>query len=251
MEHDCSRLADIRREHRDLQAKAITMHNTVASGAWPQLAAHTHAGWRQRPLPAGGVTQGAQALRPHSSSAGFDVSKHGWHHPAAQARRLELADPARPGCWAEAMRKAKDHTGYGERGLVDTRQIQITAVSGDAPGWFNGTRTLPGPRGTKKHPVRRCPLVQLEGKAFTVRARTFELGEGLSTSEHYHDRHTPPTPVPVVRAGRYDDTENKATRNNLERGCQPLPEVFPASRHMAHDSFQPPRMRTLTAFPGP
>jgi len=246
LEYDRSLAAGFGREHRDQQSLALTMHHTVASGRWAEAMPHSHIGAPQRALAGGGGTQGACTIRPASSAANFDATKHSWHHPAGQAEVLRLADQKQPGSWAKMMHKARDHNGYGDDGIVDARDVQITAVSGDAPDWFNGTRTLPGPRGTKKHPVRRCPFVQIEGKTVKVRARTYSLGDGLSTVERYHERPSPPTPAPGLRARRHDDGENKAKRCNLELGgCQTRPDPLPASGHVSYDSFQPPRMRGM------
>jgi len=147
------------------------------------------------------------------------------------------------------MHKARDHNGYGLDGIVDRRDLQVTAVSEDAPGWMIGTRTLSGPLWTKKNPVRRCPFVHIDGKNLKIQARTYAQGPGLSCIEQMHDRSTPPTPARVIRAPRYDDMENKAERCNLELGgCQARAPWYPRSEHVCQETFVPPKLRTLQSM---
>merc|ERR1719401_3386063 len=221
MAHDRQRLASRGREHQERNVETMRMRNTVAGGAWAEVVAHIRPSSSVQTLTAGGSTQGAKDVRPRTSAAEYDPAKHGWYHPHGQAEQVRLVDQKQKGSWAWMMHKARDHNGYGEDGLVDARDIRITAVSGDTPDWFLGTRTLPGPLSTKKHPVRRCPFVQIEGKTVRIQAKTYAQGDGLSAVETTHDRQTPPTPVPIIRAPRHDDLENVATRCNLELGgCQ-------------------------------
>mmetsp|Transcript_41785 Transcript_41785/g.120710 ORF Transcript_41785/g.120710 Transcript_41785/m.120710 type:complete len:307 (-) Transcript_41785:82-1002(-) len=248
LEHDRQRQAARSSEHQERQRETMRMRHTVGSGAWAEASTHlrSSSASSRLGLPGGGATQGPKVMRPHSNSAEYDPAKHGWYHPAGQAELARLRDQRQPGSWASVMFKARDHGGYGDDGLVDYRDVQVTAVSGDAPAWFTGTRTLPGPRSTKAVPVRRCPFVQIEGKNVKVQARTYKMGDAMCTLETFHDRSAPPTPVPVIRAPRHDDMENKAKRCNLEfGGCQTRPVVLPSSNHVTHEAFQPPRMRSM------
>jgi len=129
---------------------------------------------------------------------GFNSRKHGWHIPHAHAEQTRLLDPAQEGSWAWTMRKARDHIGYGDisNPCVNRSDFQGTTVSGDAPNWFIGLRTMPGPMSTKAVPARRCPRVTVEGKNMKVRSKTFERGDCLSTTVHVHDSSRPPTPPP-------------------------------------------------------
>jgi len=88
------------------------------------------------------------------------------------------------------MRKARDHVGAGATGMIDA---QGTAVSEDAPGWFVGIRTSPGPYSLKAVPVRRCPATRIEGKEYKVYHRKYERGENMSTLESFMDPHSPET----------------------------------------------------------
>jgi len=246
LDHDRLRLASRGREYQDRLTDSMRMRHTASGGAWGELDLFTRPSTSSRPVPAGGASQGPRDLRPRTSAAEYDPAKHGWYHPCGQAEMARLADQKQKNSWAWTMHKARDHNGYGEDGLVDARDIQITAVSGDTPDWFLGTRTLAGPLSTKKHPVRRCPFVQIDGKTVRVQAKTYAQGDGMGAIESLHDRNTPPTPVPIIRAPRYDDMESKATRCNLELGgCQGRPEVLPSCGHVSYDTVEPPRMRRM------
>jgi len=253
LEQDRARLNSSGREHRTMQKELMTMRSTVAGGAWADATAHLRPSSSSQVHTAGGTVQGAKHVRPQTS--GYDIAKHGWYHPCGQAELTRLADQKQRGSWAWMIHKAKDHNGYGEDGQVDVRDIQPTAISGDSPPWFTGTRTFPGPKATKKNPVMRCPYVQIEGKEVKIQAKTYSLGEGLSAIEHLHDRTTPPTPTTFIRAPRHDDYENKATRRNFEgagAGCNVRKIELPRSTHVTYDVFEPPpmrRMRSAAASP--
>merc|ERR1740138_669124 len=85
----------------------------------------------------------------------YNHERHGWHDPRGQSETMRLKHPPNEGSWAWHMRKARDHVGYGDDGVVNWGDVQVTAVSGDGPDWFVGTRTVPGPFNTKYVPVRR------------------------------------------------------------------------------------------------
>jgi len=227
----------------------MASRSSVAGGAWAEATAHLRPSTSSQALAAtvaGGATQGVKLMRPQTT--GYDVTKHGWYHPCGQAEYARLADQKQPGSWAWMMHKAKDHNGYGEDGLVDIRDIQPTAVSGEGPHWFVGTRTCPGPKATKKNPVMRCPYVQIEGREVKIQAKSYTLGDGMSAVEHLHDRATPPTPPRFIRAPRHDDDENRATRRNFEGGlggCQVRRIELPRTNHVTYDVWEPPPMRKL------
>eukprot|EP00413_Alexandrium_margalefii_P001971 CAMPEP_0204524834 /NCGR_PEP_ID=MMETSP0661-20131031/7583_1 /ASSEMBLY_ACC=CAM_ASM_000606 /TAXON_ID=109239 /ORGANISM="Alexandrium margalefi, Strain AMGDE01CS-322" /LENGTH=237 /DNA_ID=CAMNT_0051530601 /DNA_START=1 /DNA_END=714 /DNA_ORIENTATION=- len=142
--------------------------------------------------PSGGtmrMSRSAGALEGGGLDGAYDSSKHSWAHPLARAEQKRLASSRHePGSWAWSMFKARNHTGYGVDGMVDRRDVQSTAVSGDGPEWFVGTRTVTGPMSTKKYPVRRCPFVEIEGKELKVRPRTFKREDDLGCTATLHDR---------------------------------------------------------------
>merc|ERR550525_881988 len=77
-------------------------------------------------------------MRPSSGGTNYDSRKHGWYHPQGQLEHARLADPSEHGSWAWMARKARDHTGYGDNGIVSSGDTQCSAVSEDAPHWFIG-----------------------------------------------------------------------------------------------------------------
>lgn len=253
LEQDRARLGSRGREHAAMQTELMASRSSVAGGAWTDATAHLRPSTASQALAAGGTMHGAKQIhqmRPQTT--GYDIAKHGWYHPAGQAELSRLADQKQHGSWAWMMHKAKDHNGYGEDGLVDVRDTQPTAVSGETPHWFVGTRTFPGPKATKKNPVMRCPYMQIEGKEVKVRAKTYTLGEGMSAIEHLHDRTTPPTPPSYIRAARHDDYENKAIRENffLRGGCNVRRFELPRTTHVTYDVFEPPPMRRMATAGG-
>jgi len=201
--------------------------------------------------PGGGRTQGARTMRPMTEGAvaydGYDSRKHGWHDPRGQLEHARLTDPTQEGSsWAWTMRKARDHTGY--EGTVSTGDTQVTAVSGNGPAWFLGTKTVPGPFSTKTIPVRRCPFNNIDGKHMKARGKTYEQGETLNIQETLHPSHenhaqyklngsnTVPESVRPRRAAHPMDAFNKATYCSLEHGgCQSKAMPMPLSRHIVHE----------------
>lgn len=192
---------------------------------------------REQVATVGGHTQGARQLSPASIS-GYDATKHGWCDPRGQAEQLRLRDQHQPGSHAWLMRKAKDHVGYGVDGRVNLGEVQGTAVSGDAPTWFLGPRTAPGPFGTRKVPVSRCPdvLVCADG-VVRYRSKTFQPGASLSTIETHHESAIPPPrTAPKVK----DNFQTKVLTeimhnpargcNMVSGGCQQLPVKRPSSK---------------------
>lgn len=191
----------------------------------------------RQPATGGGRTHGARHLMPASDS-GYDPTKHDWCDPRGQAEQVRLRAENQIGSHAWLMRKAKDHVGYGVDGRVNMGEVQGTAVSGDAPTWFLGPRTAPGPFGTRKVPVSRCPdvLVCADG-TLRYRSKTFKAGEGLSTIESYHDSAVPP---PRSAPKVIENFQTKALRESMHNpargcnlvhgGCQQLPPRHPKSR---------------------
>lgn len=209
------------REYKDRQRNTAALSHSMTAGAWGNLSATLRPG-TCAPMgpPGGGHTQGALNLRPATTDR-YDISKHSWHHPLGQAESIRLCKPEQPGSHAWKMRKARDHIGYGDDGIVDRGDIQITAVSGDGPDWLVGTRTLPGPFGTKKYPVRRCPRKDIEGNEVKIRGKTYQQGPGLSTLETLHDTPKPRTPQVEPRAelpAKVATQLNKARFNNFAHG---------------------------------
>lgn len=249
LQHDRTFMASRGRDFRAAQTADMSLRSTLATGTWAEATAHLRPRTSSlKTLTAGGLTHGAKDLRPQTTAVEeYDESKHGWYHPLGQAEQLRLADQKQPGSWAWMMGKSRDHNGYGDDGLVDRRDVQITAVSGDTPDWMIGTRTLPGPFSTRKFPVRRCPFVEIDGKTVRVQAKSYTVGAGLSTTEHLHDRAAPPTPVPIIRAPRHDDWEHPGKKCNLEvgGGIQTRALALPRSQHVSYDTCEPPRMRQM------
>lgn len=216
----------------------------------------------------GGLTQGARQVRPVTSAftatgdrpasssrynggAGFrycdsakayNHEKHGWHDPRGQAEAERLARPSEVGSWAWTMRKARDHVGYGDDGVVNWGDIQSSAVSGDVPDWFIGPRTQPGPMNTKYVPVRRCPVVKIQGKEMTIRAKSYEQGPCLDTLETLHPGPQPATPARKERAkslATMMEREHEAKRCNFHSGggMQVRERPFPTSGHRTYESY--------------
>lgn len=176
-------------------------------------------------LAGGGHTQGAKRLQPSPSAGAYDPSKHGWYHPRGQMEERRLADQKEPGGWAWTMHKARDHNGFGEDGIVDKRDNTTAAVSEDAPHHFCGThgvKTLKGPWGTRKNPIRRCPFVTIdpENQRVRIQARSYRQGENMSIHETLYDGpDLPPPPVASKRKpGVFMDSDSHvATHCNMSR----------------------------------
>lgn len=170
----------------------------------------------------------------------YNPEKHGWHDPRGQMETMRLNDPPQSRSWAWTMRKSCDHLGYGEKGMIGWGDIQCTAVSGDGPEWFVGTKTVPGPFTTETVPVRRCPVVHIEGKHMGIRGKTYEHAGNLQTSERMHD--TNKVPLKGKRPVRDDPLAkamfkpNKAKMCSLiHGGCQTKEDRMPLSRHVIHE----------------
>lgn len=229
---------DLRRNKLKSKDHQERLHNTavlsasMTSGTWSELSSTLRPSTTTNArIPGGGRTQGALSMRPNTVDAGaYDETKHGWHDPRAQAEYARLGVPAEPRSWAWMMRKARDHVGYGDDGVVNWGDIQVTAVSGDGPEWAVGPRTLPGPYATRKVPVRRCPVVEIDGQQMRIRAKTFERGESLSTVEHLHESQNPPTPARKEKAPAQTQ-EHKARYCSLHMGgVQTKPPFIPVMR---------------------
>merc|ERR1712039_1163306 len=197
--------------------------------------------------PAGGRTQGARHLRPSSSASSirYDSTKHHWYHPNGLAETQRLVEPSDHASWAWTMRKARDHVGYGDDGVVNWGDVQTTAVSADMPDWLVGPRTLPGPRGTRKCPVRRCPVVNIDGKQMRTRAKTYKQGPHLETIETLHEGPQPRSsarPVPKKNPLTY---ENRAVVCHIDHGgCQVKPDPTSPSAFITYDMFDPHETRS-------
>jgi hypothetical protein len=135
------------------------------------------------------------------------------------------------------MRKARDHIGYGDDGMVNWGDIQTTAVSGDGPDWFVGSRTVPGPFTTKTVPVRRHPYVNIEGKDMLIRGKTFETGPYLDCIEKLHDYNRVPEPHKMTRpAMKVISDKNKAKYCSLiQGGVQTKANPMPMSNHIVKE----------------
>merc|ERR1712151_369600 len=107
--------------------------------------------------------------------------------------------------------------GYGDDGMVNWGDIQTTAVSGDGPDWFVGSRTVAGPLSTKTVPVRRHPYCNIEGKQMLIRGKTFETGPHLESFEPLHDSNIVPM-KPERPAMKMCGEENKAKYCSLIHG---------------------------------
>lgn len=159
----------------------------------------------------------------------YDPRKHGWHDPRGQAENTRLCDPPAARSHAWNSRKARDHIGYGEDGMVSWGDIQSTAVSQDGPTWFVGTRTVPGPFSTKTVPVRRCPLVHLDGQTVRARGKTYEHAGNLRTVETLHASND----VPIKTKKKAVQDFNPAMYHSMiNGGCQIKERPFPLSSHV-------------------
>lgn len=262
--HHKTLLADSRSQmHRDQMRETSNLSANMAGGSWGG-----HAGTMRPPhtikaevSPAGGATHGPKLLRPSSSAAHFDATKHGWHHPHGAAESRRLADQKADGSWSWTMGKARNHTGYGDDGKVDKRDVQVTAVSGDGPSWFIGTKTVYGPRHTESVPVRRCPfvdIVEVEGgkPQLRIQAKTYTTGFGLSAMEVTHDSPVPPKPKTPARDPMHPlnwdplARDPIARRNNLWGGCRVHTPFIPDSKHVTYESHAVPTMRTMKNMTG-
>jgi len=179
-------------------------------------------------------------MRPMTEGAvsydNYSAAKHGWHDPHGQMEATRLNDPSQGRSWAWTMRKARNHIGYGDDGVVNWGDVQGTAVSGDNPNWFVGTRTVAGPFSTKSVPVRRCPWVNIDGKQMRVQAKSFTQGDHLDTVETLHDTHHVPKKPKKPAAANPMEGINRAKMSSLVHGgCQTKPEHMFMSRHVCKE----------------
>lgn len=262
--HHKTMLADQRSQmHREQMRETANLSHSIASGTWGG-----HASTMRPPhtikaelAPAGGATHGPKPMQPSSSAHQYDETKHGWHTPHGAAEQRRLLNPREEGSWSWTMGKARNHIGYGDDGMVDRRDVQGTAVSGDGPTWFVGTRTLHGPRSTNTLPVRRCPfvdIVEVEGgkPQLKIRAKTYTQGFGMSQTEVLHDTPLPPPPKTPVRDPMHPMNWDPmlrdpiARRNNLWGGCRSKTPFIPRSSHVTYESHEVPSMRTMKNMTG-
>jgi len=193
-----------------------------------------------RPGSSSALTSAGATATATGRGGAFDPAKHGWydtrHGRSASQRRCYDADV--PGSYPWLMLKAKNHSGYGRDGRVNVGEVQGTAVSEDAPSWFIGSRTVPGPFSTKKHPIRRCPDVVIEGQGpLKLKSKTFRQGPGLEIIETLHNSSIPPAPTPRVVPNTYqnrarrDELDVPARHSHLYGGCVPRQVTFPRNGH--------------------
>lgn len=176
------------------------------------------------------MTQGAVSYE------SYDASKHGWHDPRGQMEHTRLCDPSQGRSWAWTMRKARDHIGYGDDGMVNWGDIQTTCVSGDGPDWFVGSKTVPGPFTTKTVPVRRHPFCHIEGQTMRIRGKTYEQGDYLTVREKLHEQNKVPEKVRIKAPKHPMALDNKARMCSLVHGgCQTKPEAMPLSNHVCRE----------------
>jgi hypothetical protein len=116
---------------------------------------------------------------------------------------------------------------------VGQGDTQGTAVSGDGPDWFIGTRTTVGPFSTKTVPVRRCPYTHIEGQKVRVRGRTYSQGDNLDIRETMHETNKVPEKVRRKPPKNPMEMPNKARYCSLiHGGCQTKPTPVPLSQHV-------------------
>jgi hypothetical protein len=148
--------------------------------------------------------------------------------------QTRLNDPSAGMSHAWQMRKARNHIGYGDDGMVNWGDIQTTAVSGDGPDWFVGSRTVPGPFTTKTVPVRRHPFVHIDGKQMRIRGKVFEQGEHLDCIETLHETNkVPMKPERPPMKVMHPDANKAKYCHLMSGGCQTKPNPFPPSRHVS------------------
>lgn len=252
------RLGARNRRYQDDMRSTWTLNSSISSGSWDDASLTIRPTTSTSdPMPGGGRKQGAVIdVRPSSTGTiGYNPAKHSWCHPLGRAEYARLGGltskpTTEPGSWAWTCLKARDHNGYGDDGMVTWGDVQNTVVSEDAPAWLVGTRSCPGPCGTKKFPVRRCPLVTLEGHEVRVQAKTYKQGPYLDTMEILHDSAVPPA---VVRARAQAPRKkypldgcdfNQAKMNNFEYsgmagGCQTKNPAFPPSAMVTFETHDP------------
>jgi len=234
-------------EHTRGMAKLA--HDMTGSPAWVPPGPPTRRSGSATPLTATASMKGSLNLSGISHEEvfnGFDSRKHGWHVPHGHAEQTRLLDPAQEGSWAWTMRKARDHIGYGDiaNPCINRTDFQGTAVSGDSPDWFIGSRTVDAPFSTKTVPARRCPRVAIEGKTMKTRAKSFQRGDCLSTTVTIHDTSRPPTPPPrqdtrpkwMIAANVEHLETPRAKRCHLHgSGGRPKPDNLPVSNFTTKD----------------
>jgi hypothetical protein len=217
-------------------------------------------------LTGGGRTQGAIIPSPprysesvhamQEARADYRPSAHGWHVPQglAESRRLatdiRLPDGAAiPGTWTWTLKKAKDHIGAGNCGIMAREDVSSTMVSADSPDWFCGLRTVAGPFNCNAVPVRRCPKNYIDGKQLRVRARTYEQGGCMDITEHLQDTSRVPTPSVRVREPQWrkdfkgpQDAKGRATSRPatlVGGGCALPAQPLIRSSMVTRDRFEP------------
>lgn len=225
-------------QHQDTQRQISAHSASLHDGSWSDLQGTLRPSTTAfERCPGGGRTQGARSMRPMSQGAAsnyvseYNPEKHGWHDPRGQMETMRLREDPQGRSWSWTMRKARDHLGYGESGSITWGDVQTTAVSGDGPDWFVGTKTVPGPFSTKTVPVRRSPWVQIEGQTMRARGKTYTQGENLDIHETVHETNK----VPVKSRSKAPDgpmaTFNKAKYCSLMHGgCRTKPDPMPPSR---------------------
>lgn len=231
-------------QHKETMRATSSLSASMHNGSWSEL----HSTIRPSTVAlercaGGGRSQGARSMRPMSQGAmsysSYNPEKHGWHDPRGQMEQTRLNDPYQGKSWAWTMRKAKDHIGYGDSGNIGWGDVQSTAVSGDGPDWFVGTRTVPGPQSTKTVPVRRCPFVHIEGQIMRARGKKYQQGPHLNTHETMHETNkVPDNPKRKVKddlAYAMRDINRAKSCNLMHGGCQTKPENLPLSRHVTQE----------------
>lgn len=219
--------------------RATSAHSfSLHEGSWSELH-HT-----LRPsttacerVPGGGRTQGARSMRPMTEGAithdHYDPAKHGWHDPRGQLEQTRLSEPGNPRSHAWVTRKSRDHLGYGQGGSVGHGDVQGTAVSGDGPEWFVGTKTVPGPFSTKTVPVRRCPFVHIEGQTMRARGREYHQGDNMDIAETMHETNKiPERPRMKEKKDPMRKFNSAKYCSLIHGGCQTKLNPMPLSRHV-------------------
>lgn len=234
--HDVKCMRNNERRHQETLRETAKLSASLHSGSWSGLETSLRPSTLAvERVAGGGRTQGARSMRPVSVGAAgsYDPEKHGWHDPRGQMEHTRLTDPPAGMSWAWNMRKARNHIGYGDDGVVNWGDIQTTAVSGDGPDWFVGTRTVPGPLATKDVPVRRHPFVHIDGKQMRVRGKVFQRGDHLDCIETLHETNKVPAREVMDRPPMKVMTDdNKAKYCSLiHGGCQTKHNPFPKSSH--------------------
>lgn len=228
-------------QHQETLRATSSLSASLHDGSWGELSGTLRPNsCAVERIPGGGRTQGARTMRPlteGSMSYGeYNPAKHGWHDPRGQMEHTRLCDPPAGRSWAWTMRKARDHIGYGDDGMVNWGDTQGTAISGDGPSWFLGTKTVPGPFSTKTVPVRRCPYVHIEGKDMRIRGKTFQQGDNMNILETIYATNAVPDKPKRQRPHQPMKQINFAEQTSLiHGGCQTKEKPMPLSRHIVRE----------------